>query len=151
MTTTENNFVAEIEISYKKKVKSSNLKKIAQSSDIYAILKYVWSPNMEFIEESVLLCLNRANKVLGWVKISAGGMHGTVMDQKVIFSIALKCCASAIVIAHNHPSGSLRPSEQDIRITKTIKEGGRLLDIQLIDHLILSGEGYYSFADEGQI
>jgi DNA repair protein RadC len=81
--------------------------------------------------------------------ISRGGISGTVADPKLIFAAALKASASSIILAHNHPSGSLKPSEADIRLTKKLKEGGLYLEIPVLDHIILSKEGYYSFADEG--
>ncbi|HOX77703.1 MAG TPA: JAB domain-containing protein [Bacteroidales bacterium] len=104
---------------------------------------------LEHIEEFVVICLNRANRMLGWAKISSGGLSGTVADPKVIFQIALKSNASSIILAHNHPSGSLQSSEMDIRLTRKNKEAGLMLDLQALDHIILTTEGYYSFAEEG--
>ena len=106
---------------------------------------------MEFKEEFYVILLNRANKVLGWYKVSEGGMSGTVVDPKLIFSIALKGLACSIVLAHNHPSGNLQPSSQDITLTKRLKAAGELLEIPVLDHLILSNEGFYSFSDEGMM
>ncbi|MCB4800382.1 JAB domain-containing protein, partial [Neotamlana laminarinivorans] len=83
--------------------------------------------------------------------LSKGGVSGTVVDAKLVFSVALKCNASSIVIAHNHPSGNLKPSEADLRLTKKLKEAGNYLDVKVLDHIILSREGYYSFADESQM
>ena len=97
------------------------------------------------------MLLNRANKVLGFSKISSGGTSGTLVDVKIIFQIALKSNASSIILGHNHPSGNLKPSDADIRITRTIKEAGKMMEIPLVDHLILTDENYYSFADEGMI
>ena len=98
-----------------------------------------------------MLLLNRANNSLGWVKISEGGIAGTVMDIRIILQHALLAHASSIILAHNHPSGNLKPSEQDLRITKIIKEGSKLLDIQLVDHLIITESAFYSFADDGYV
>ena len=106
---------------------------------------------MEFKEEFYIILLNRANKVLGWYKVSEGGMSGTVVDPKLVFSIALKSMASAILLSHNHPSGNLKPSNEDINLTKRLKEAGALLEIPVLDHLILTSDGYYSFADEGMM
>lgn len=103
---------------------------------------------MELREEFYILLLNRANKVLGWHRISLGGVSGTVVDIKIIFSIAVKALASGIVLGHNHPSGGLIPSEQDRTITRKIKEAGKILDIEILDHLILTADGYFSFADD---
>ena len=106
---------------------------------------------MQHVEETYALLLNRANKALGFSKISVGGTTGTIVDIKVIFQTALKSNASSIILCHNHPSGNLKPSEADIKITRSIKEAGKLMDIPLADHLIITDESYYSFADEGMI
>jgi len=100
-----------------------------------------------------MLLLNRANKVLGITTISEGGLSGTVTDIRLIFQYAIKGNASGIIVAHNHPSGNQNPSESDLKITQKIKEAGNLLDIQLLDHIILTPESeiYRSLADEGQI
>lgn len=107
--------------------------------------------SFEWTEEFILLCLNRANKLIGYYKVSRGGQHGTVADPKVIFTTALNCGACGIIVAHNHPSGNPKPSSQDIEITRKLEEAGQLLDIKLIDHLILTPASYYSFTDEGMI
>jgi len=100
-------------------------------------------------EEFWVLLLNRAHRVIKTVKISQGGLTGTVIDQRLIFKHALESKATSIVVAHNHPSGNKKPSETDISITKKIKKGAELLDIHLLDHIIIANEVYYSFADEG--
>ena len=106
---------------------------------------------IEIFECFSVICLNKANKPISWVQLSQGGTSGTVADVKLIFTHALLCGASAIICVHNHPSGRLKPSEADDFMTKKIKESGKLLDIVLLDHLILTVDGYYSFADEGRI
>lgn len=143
--------LAEIEVSYKTTVKPSERRKITTSKDAESIFREIWSHTMELKEEFYILLLNRSNKVLGWYKVSEGGMSGTVVDPKLIFSIALKGLACSIVLAHNHPSGNLSPSSQDIDLTKRLKQAGMLLEIPVLDHLILTNEGYYSFADEGMM
>jgi DNA repair protein RadC len=95
--------------------------------------------------------LNKANEIVAREKLSTGGMAGTVADVKMAFKIALDAKASAIIAVHNHPSGNLKPSEADIILTKKLKDAGRILDLPLLDHLIVSERGYYSFADEGAI
>lgn len=102
-------------------------------------------------EEFWLLLLDRGLRLIDKHKVSSGGIHGTVADPKLIFRHALERGASCIVVAHNHPSGQLRPSEEDIRLTRKLVEGGRMLDILVQDHLIITAEGYYSFADQGQM
>lgn len=92
---------------------------------------------------------NRANKVLGIVEISTGGIAGTVADPKLIFAAALKCAASGIILAHNHLSGNLNPSQADKDLTRRLIQAGKLLEISVLDHLILTTEKYFSFADEG--
>ncbi len=99
-------------------------------------------------EEFWIILLGRSSKVLGKELISKGGLSGTVADPKIIFHIALQHQASGIILIHNHPSGNLKPSQLDISLTKGLSEAGRLLDIQIFDHLIIGDMGYYSFGDE---
>ncbi len=98
-----------------------------------------------------VILLNRANRVIKKSQISQGGVAGTVADPKIIFKLALDELASGIILAHNHPSGNLTASQADLDLTKKIKEAGRLLDIQVLDHLIVAGQKYFSFADEGMM
>lgn len=102
-------------------------------------------------EEFWLLLLDRGMRLIEARRVSIGGLHGTVADPKVIFRQALEKGASCMVVGHNHPSGQLRPSEDDIRLTRKLVEGGRMLDILVQDHLIITAGGYYSFADHGQL
>lgn len=144
--------VAEIQLSYRSTVKASERAKISGSKDAYEILRSTWdNSRIELIEQFKILLTNRANKVLGIFEVSSGGISGTVADPKLIFIAALKAGACGMILAHNHPSGNLMPSQADIDLTKKIKEGGKLLEIQVLDHVIISFEGYYSFADEGLI
>jgi DNA repair protein RadC len=99
-------------------------------------------------EEFWILLLSRSCKIIGKELISKGGLSGTVADPKVIFSIALQHQASSIILAHNHPSGNLKPSQQDIDLTRKIHQAGRILDIGVLDHLIITDGGFFSFADE---
>ncbi len=100
-------------------------------------------------EEFWILFLNRSNKVISRMKLSQGGISGTVTDVRVVMKKAIENLASGIIVCHNHPSGNLNPSESDTKITQKIKEAGNLMDIQLLDHLIISEKDYYSFADNG--
>lgn len=102
-------------------------------------------------EEFWLLLLNKANEVFVREKLSTGGTAGTVADVKMTFKIALDARAAGIIAVHNHPSGNLKPSQADVDLTKKMKEAGKILDLPLLDHLIVSERGYYSFADEGII
>ena len=102
-------------------------------------------------EEFYILLLNRANEVIGKQQVSKGGIAGTVADGKIIFNAALEKKASGIILAHNHPSGQLKPSEADKRLTKDLIQFGKFIDLQILDHLIFSDNNYFSFADEGLI
>lgn len=102
-------------------------------------------------EEFWVVFVNRANRLIRKHRISQGGVAGTVADPKIIFKLAVSDLACGIVLAHNHPSGNLTPSQADIELTKKIKQAGQLLEIQVLDHLILSGRKYFSFADEGML
>ncbi len=144
--------VAEIQLIYQSNVKPSLRPKITSSRDAHAILLENWDENkIELVEQFKVLLTNRANKVLGIFELSTGGVSGTVADPKLIFAAALKGAASGMILAHNHPSGNLQPSQADLDLTKKIREAGKLLEIQLLDHVIVTSEGYYSFADEGLI
>ena len=123
--------------------------KVASSRDAFNAIASLLTDL--YHEEFWLLMLNKANEVVAREKLSAGGMAGTVADVKLAFKLALDARASAIIAVHNHPSGNLKPSEADISLTKKLKEAGKILDLPLLDHLIVSERGYYSFADEGAI
>lgn len=141
--------LAEIQVKYKTKYKDKVA--IVNSKDAFDILYSLYNKDtIEFLEQFYLLLLNRANKVLGWINLSIGGTSGAVVDVKVIFALALKTNASGIIVSHNHPSQSLKPSEEDKRLTKSISDAGKLFNIKLLDHIIIaSDELYYSFADDG--
>lgn len=144
--------VAEIQLTYKSNVKPSLRPKINGSREAFNILMESWDENkIEFIEQFKVMLTNRANKVLGILEVSTGGVSGTVADPKVIFAAAIKAGACGFIVAHNHPSGNLTASQSDIELTKRLRDGGKLLEIQLLDHLIMTTEGYFSFADEGMI
>lgn len=142
--------VSEITLHYQSKVKASLRPKVTSSEDAYLILRKHWDENkLELLEEFKILLLNRANKVLGIVNISSGGISGTVADPKLIYASALKAGSSAIILAHSHPSGNLTPSQADMQLTHKLKEAGKFLDLPVLDHIIITSEAYYSFADEG--
>lgn len=146
------NQIAEVELIYRSKVKASERPHIKTSKDAAVILKEVWDENkIDFVEQFKVLFLNRSNKVLGVFEASTGGVTGTIADPKLIFVAALKANACGIIISHNHPSGNLKPSKADEELTHKIKYAGQFLDIKLLDHVIVTSEGYYSFADEGII
>ncbi len=142
--------VAELELIYKTKVKPSERPLVTSSKNCYSLLLQTWDENkIDFVEQFKVLLLNRCNRVLGILELSTGGITGTVADIRLIMAAALKANAVAIIISHNHPSGNLKPSKADEDLTRKIKTAGMYLDIQVIDHIIVTSEGYYSFADEG--
>lgn len=125
---------------------------IKSSKDSYQYFKQIFDNEiLEVYEEFMVVYLNSANNTVGWIKISQGGITGTLVDIRLIFKGALECLATSMILCHNHPSGRLFPSEADKILTKKIVEAGSIMDIKVIDHLIISSESYYSFADEGQI
>ncbi|EKN20885.1 MULTISPECIES: JAB domain-containing protein [Bacteroidales] len=142
--------VGEVELSYKPKFKK--LHKVASSEDAYRYLLPTYREGTICYKEYFkVLFLNQANQVLGYTLISEGGITETSVDVRIILQAALLTNSVALVLAHNHPSGSMKPSRQDMEITKQVKEAARLMRITVIDHLILTDEGYYSFSDEGQL
>ncbi|MVO08559.1 DNA repair protein [Flavobacterium sp. TP390] len=142
--------VAEIKVSYSN-IQSVKLK-LTDSNILFKFLLSKWNMDIiEFQEECKLVLVNKANIVLGIYDLSKGGISGTVVDIKIILSVALKCHASGIVLVHNHPSGNLIPSEADKQITKKLKQACDLIEIILLDHLIISRENYYSFCDSGNL
>src|SRR5450759_821859 len=146
--------VAEVSLTYVTKVKPSERPVIKNSHDAHKIFFDSWdTATIEHKETVKMLLLNRANKVLGITTISEGGLSGTLMDVRMIYQYAIKGNACGIIICHNHPSGNSNPSESDLKITQKIKEAGNLLDIQLLDHIIITPERdlFRSFADEGQL
>ena len=133
----------------RRETESTQLKKIDSSTDAFNILQpYLGDLHHE---EFWVLFLSNANKVLKKEQLSVGGLTGTVADVRRIYKSALEQNATAIVIAHNHPSGTLRPSQADKQLTRKVKEGGQILDIKLLDHIIVTEKNYYSFADEGML
>jgi DNA repair protein RadC len=150
--TTTTGGLSEIVLSYKSKVKASSRPKVSNSKDAYNLLIRQWDPSkVEFVEQFKILLLNRAHKAIGEYEVSTGGSTATIADPKLIFAAAIKSNASGIILAHNHPSGNLTPSDADIGLTKRIVDAGKLLEITVLDHLILTSESYYSFADDGLI
>ncbi len=140
--------ISEISVSYSNS-KQKKLK-VKNSKDSFKILLESWDKNIiEYQEEFKIILLNRANVVLGVYPMSKGGNSGTVVDAKLVFSVALKCNASSIIISHNHPSCNLTPSEGDKKITEKLKKAGQYLDISLLDHLIITKDNFFSFSDNG--
>jgi len=142
--------VAEVELVYKTTVRASERPKISSVKDCYELLKEYWNENtIEMQEEFKVLLLNRGNKVIGIYEASSGGITGTVADPRLILAAAIKSLAVSIILSHNHPSGNLKPSRADEELTQKIKMAACYHDIKLVDHIIITSEGYYSFAEEG--
>ncbi|MEO8173119.1 MAG: JAB domain-containing protein [Sediminibacterium sp.] len=142
--------LSELRVSYYPRVRNSDRPQITHSAEAYKLFLDKWDmDSIHMIEQSYLLLLNRASRVLGIKQISMGGVSGTVLDPRVVFRYALVAGATALMIAHNHPSGNLHPSKSDELITRKLKEIAMLHDMQLMDHLVITTEGYFSFADEG--
>jgi DNA repair protein RadC len=121
---------------------------ITTADDAASFIRQFYSDDIGIFESFFLLLLNRGNKTIGYAKISQGGVAGTVVDTKIIAKYAIEHLASAVILAHNHPSGTLKPSEQDIVITKKVKEALSLFDIAVHDHIILTEDSYFSFEKE---
>jgi DNA repair protein RadC len=133
----------------RKEIEQEKTQKLTSSQVVYQLLKPIFLdlPHEEFW----ILLLNRSNHLIKKEMLSRGGVSGTVVDNRLIFKLAIENLASSIIICHNHPSGNLQASEADIKITKSIKESGKLLDITLHDHLIFTDNGFFSFADNGML
>ena len=136
---------AEVKLMYMSEVKASDRIQIRDSDDAAAVFFDVWDfHTIEHTEEVKMTLLNRPNKVLGIASISRGSLSGSIIDTRVILQYAIKANAHSVILAHNHPSGNLGASEADIRITKNVKEALKLMDIELLDHMILTYEEKYS-------
>lgn len=146
------NNVTEISVTYKNQLNALERPQIRNSGDAFKCLLSGY--DMETIglqEQFVILYLNRSNAVLGVYRCSMGGITATIADTRLILSVALRIAAVSIMVSHNHPSCSIKPSLADESLTDKLKNAAALLDIKLLDHLIVSGSGeeYFSFADEG--
>lgn len=142
--------ITEVTLSYNPPTKSNDLPKVSMSRHAYDLFISDWDKGtIQLNEQFKVMLLNGANRVLGVYLLSIGGLTGTVADPRLIFIAALKSGATSIILAHNHPSGNLSPSNADRFLTDRIREAGLLLDIKVADHIILSPDSYYSFADEG--
>ena len=122
---------------------------IKESKIGYEFIKQFFGDDIEIFESFFILLLNRNNQTIGYAKISQGGISGTVVDIRLIAKYAVESLCSSVILAHNHPSGNINPSEQDKNITSKVKEALNMFEISVIDHIILTSESYYSFADNG--
>lgn len=141
--------IPEITVSYKDNVRTSERFTVKSSVDASKIFAEAHKDCMQHHEEVYVLFMNRAHRVLGIMCVGRGGLDSVVVDIRLILQTALKVNGSVLCLCHNHPSGSTTPSKQDIQLTENLKNGCKAVNIQLIDHLIVTDEAYMSFADEG--
>ena len=150
METQNLSIVSEVQLHYQSKVKPSKRLKITTATDAYNIMQNIpeLMQNIEFKELFYAIYLNQGNKVLSVLKISEGGTSSTIVDVKNILQGAILQNASAVILCHNHPSGDLKPSKQDIFLTQNVKEACKLFEVRLLDHIVITSENYYSFTNE---
>lgn len=144
--------VSEIKVSFKPRIKAEERITVRSSKDAFRAFLFKWNDGLiNYQEEFKVMLLNNANHVLGILDLAKGSMDAVSVDLKILLATALKASARKIILAHNHPSGNLNPSSADKQLTIQIKEASKLLDIQVCDHLIITNDDYYSFADNGEI
>lgn len=142
----------ELKIKVERKSGDGQVYQVRTSNDASTFFRTIFNQDtILWTEESAMICLNRANEVIGYFKVSSGGTASTIMDAKVIFTQALQSGAHSIILAHNHPSGNKKPSDEDISLTKKLKKGATYLDLHILDHIILTETSHTSMADEGYI
>ncbi|MFO0840865.1 MAG: JAB domain-containing protein [Gemmataceae bacterium] len=149
--------LSELKVTYKRGrgKKCGPLKKpfhVSGPRECAEYLRSLWDKDtIELREEFVLVCLNASLELNGWVKLHTGGLDSTPVDPRLVFGVALQTASAAIVVAHNHPTGSVRPSEEDEVMTLRLAAGAKLLGLHFLDHVIVTRDGYYSFAEAGRI
>ncbi len=142
--------IPEFKISLSFKKKGTVKYNVIRSTEAANILRLIIGEDeILYREHFIILCLNRANNVINYCKISLGGLTGTVADPRIILQVALACNATSLILCHNHPSGSIKPSRADEEVTQRIKQAAALLDIKVLDHIIVTDDSFYSFLDEG--
>lgn len=148
-------WLAELKVSYRRKRRGDPgpealPRDCSTAQTAVEYLRSVWDEDrLEYAEDFVLVCLNNALEPLGWVRVATGGLDQAVVDPRVVFGVALQTAATGIIVAHNHPTGRVEPSEDDRSITRRLKDAGEVLRIKLLDHIILTREKAFSFADHG--
>jgi DNA repair protein RadC len=142
--------ISEINISYKPSPQSRKMNPILSSADAYGVLKHLYNQDLICArEEFIVIYLNNSGRVLGHFRAFTGGITSVTCDLRIILGVGLKSLSASIILSHNHPSGNLKPSKSDLNLTQRIHKACKLLDLQLFDHILISEEGYYSFADDG--
>lgn len=144
--------LAEIRAVYKSRTPLKERPAIRDSQDAVNYLRAVWNKQrLELLEDIIAVYLNASHVVIGWVAVGSGGINACPLDARIILAIALQTASTSLIVAHNHPSGNLQPSAEDIRVTKALNDGGRLLGIKLLDHIILTRDAFFSFSEHGLI
>ncbi|HEX7755815.1 MAG TPA: JAB domain-containing protein [Niabella sp.] len=144
--------VSEATLVYTSRVKAADRPQVKGVQAAYDLFMHTWNKRtIDFVETAKAMYLNSAHRVIAIITLGTGGFTGTVVDPRLVFFAALRCHATGLILAHNHPSGNLKPSSYDEMLTRRIRNIGQELDIRLIDHLIISSEGYFSMVDEGLI
>ena len=143
------NYLKKVSLKYEETNVKMDFEKIGGPNQSVDVLRQIIGDSIDIHESFVCIFLNHNMNPIGWSKISTGGITECTVDVRIIFSMALNCLATGIIVCHNHPSGSLNPSSYDKRFTKELKEIGNLLRIKIIDHVILTKTSFYSFAEDG--
>ncbi len=139
----------EVSLIYRNKTKASDRPNVKSSDDAYSILRQSWNMDeINLLEEAKILLLDNQLRLMSIASISKGGLSGTIVDPRIVFSIALKRRANRIILAHNHPSGSLKPSREDLSLTNKFIDAGKVLQIAVDDHIIITQDGYCSLRNE---
>lgn len=142
----------EVKLTYANKIKKADRSKISSSDKAVQLLRNIFTEDtIELREQFAFILLNRANEVIGWYNLSVGSISGTVADVRYIVQCAILANASGVILAHNHPSGALQPSQSDITLTDKIKNACLLFDINVLDHVIVTTDSFYSFADNSKL
>ena len=144
------NFVGEIKVSYKRHSSPVRIR-VNGASQVNEVLREVWNDDLDYRESFNVLAMNNQCDILGYAELFKGGVSSTIVDERMVFQLLLNVNATGFIVAHNHPSGTLRPSNPDRELTKKLSACGKLFNIGLMDHLILAGDSYYSFAENGEI
>ena len=121
---------------------------VTNPADAAVFAANFFEDDINIYESCFIILLNRANKIIGWYKVSSGGLDATIIDKRIVCKVAIDALSAGVILVHNHPSGEVKPSSADIKMTKEVKDCLKLFDVVLVDHIILSEKKYYSFTDE---
>jgi DNA repair protein RadC len=143
--------LAEMKVVYRRDRKSTGTP-IRRAFDLVTYLRKIWNDeSIDLREEVVMVCMSPAHEVKGWIRIAEGGLSSATIDFRLLFGVLLTTASVSFILAHNHPSGSLEPSSEDIRLTKTLSESAKLLGLRLLDHIIITSTGYRSLCEAGEL